>query len=358
MNERYARAADLLRESVRERVFPGAVAEVGSSHGIEWRTCIGHLTFDAEAAATTPATVYDLASLTKPLATTSVVLQLVSQQRLRLDDSPSRYCLEWVGHDRASVTIQHLLEHASGLSARLQTPPPNTSSAFEHAICTMPLERPPGTAAIYSDLGFILLGLCVERAGGHTLSALTTSLFADVLPTADGDGCRLYATVPPDALDRTAPTMPLPEDTARQHRLLGQVHDNYAAALGGFAGHAGLFGTASGVGAIARVILKVLQGQSQPAPFTPLLVAQMTRPSRVPGSSRALGWDTMRPTSSCGRYLSERAFGHVGFTGTSVWIDPATDRYYVLLSNRVCEGGSSDDMQRVRRSFHEVLTAP
>lgn len=357
MHERYARAADLLSDAVRERIFPGAVAEVGSSRGMEWRACVGRLTFDEHAESTTPSTIYDLASLTKPLATTSLALWLESQQRLRLDDAVARYSKAWVGSDHAGVTIQHLLEHASGLGARLNTPPPSSVEAFERAIGSMPLEHAPGTTAVYSDLGFILLGFCLERAGSQPLPDLATALLAEVLEeSAHGMDSHLFTAVPADALVRTAPTMPLAEDTDRRHPLKGEVHDNYAAALGGFAGHAGLFGTASGVGAIAQVILDVLQGTAHRAPFTRALVSRMITPSRVPGSSRALGWDTMRPTSSCGRYMSSAAIGHVGFTGTSVWIDPEIDRYFVLLTNRVCNGGSSDDMQRVRRAFHERLT--
>ena len=236
---------------------------------------------------------------------------------------------------------------------------PASAASFIRAICDSPLDRAPGTAAIYSDLGFILLGSCLEQIAEQPLSHQSTELLSDVLSDVGaGNECDFFASVPPDVRLRTAPTSPLPEDAHRRHRLQGDVHDNYAAALGGFAGHAGLFGTASAVGAIARTVLDAARGAEHRVPFTRALVAQMLTPSRVPGSSRALGWDTMRPTSSCGRFLSPSSVGHVGFTGTSVWIDPERDRYYVLLTNRVCDGGSSDDMQRVRRAFHERLTAP
>jgi CubicO group peptidase (beta-lactamase class C family) len=137
--------------------------------------------------------------------------------------------------------------------------------------------------------------------------------------------------------------------------LVGEVHDNYAAALGGIAGHAGLFGTAGAVGSFARAALRGARDDAAiPAPLSPALIALATRKSTVPGSSRALGWDTMLPTSSCGTELSPAAFGHVGFTGTSLWIDPILDRYFVLLTNRVCDGGTSDQLQAVRRRFHDV----
>jgi CubicO group peptidase (beta-lactamase class C family) len=138
--------------------------------------------------------------------------------------------------------------------------------------------------------------------------------------------------------------------------LVGEVHDDYAAALGGVAGHAGLFGTASAVGAFARAVLRASRGDADaPAPFAPALVAEFTRRGSVLGSSRALGWDTMLPTSSCGTRMSRDAFGHVGFTGTSLWIDPARDRYFVLLTNRAWGDGTLDDMRAARHAFHDAL---
>jgi CubicO group peptidase (beta-lactamase class C family) len=264
-------------------------------------------------------------------------LHVVNQGRLHLDESPSRYCSEWSGTDRRAVTIRHLLDHSSGLSARLHDRPPDTRRAFEHDICTMPLECPPGSKAIYSDLGFILLGFCVEGVGGASLASLASSVLDAVAQASSEhvEHAELLVTVPEHAKGRTAPTTPLPEDPRRGQRLIGEVHDDYAAALGGFAGHAGLFGSGPGVGVFARTVL--------------------TR-SAVAGSSRALGWDTMLPTSSCGTHMTPAAFGHVGFTGTSLWIDPGADRYYVLLTNRVCAGGTSEDMQGVRRAFHNAFT--
>ena len=161
--------------------------------------------------------------------------------------------------------------------------------------------------------------------------------------------------IPAGAGNRTAPTEPLPEDVRRGRRLAGEVHDNYAAALGGVAGHAGLFGTAAAVGEFARSMLRAARGDAAvPAPLTPALVTRATRKTTVPGSSRALGWDTMLPTSSCGTKLSPSAFGHAGFTGTSLWIDPVRDRYYVLLTNRVCGGGTEAEIKQVRRAFHDA----
>jgi CubicO group peptidase (beta-lactamase class C family) len=349
--------ASLLRSAVDRRVFPAAVAEVGSGRGVVWRGAFGRLTWDDGAEQADDGTIFDLASLTKPLATTTAILHLVEEGRLRLEDRVATVIDDWRGDDRGAVTVEHLLEHASGLSARLVDQPPHDRRAFEHEICTMPLEAATGSQAIYSDLGFILLGFIAERREGLPLRAQTRSLLATVRSQArcEGDECFVGAEVPPAYLRRTAPTRPLADDLRRGRRLVGEVHDNYAAALGGFAGHAGLFGTAPGVGALARVILRAARGDEDHAgALRAMTIARATRRSRVPHSSRALGWDTMLTTSSCGTQMSAAAFGHVGFTGTSLWIDPMRDRYYVLLTNRVCDGGTSDDMQQIRRAFHDA----
>ena len=136
--------------------------------------------------------------------------------------------------------------------------------------------------------------------------------------------------------------------------LTGEVHDSYAAALGGAAGHAGLFGTAAAVGRFGCAMLRAARGDSASG-LTPAMVTAFVRKTIVPGSSRALGWDTMLPTSSCGTRMTASAFGHVGFTGTSLWIDPERDRYFILLTNRVCGSGSLDDMRAVRRAFHDAF---
>jgi CubicO group peptidase (beta-lactamase class C family) len=296
---------------------------------------------------------------------------------------------EWRGADRDAVTVRDLLEHASGLPARLVDAPPQTRREFAHEICTMPLEYEPRTRSIYSDLGFILLGFLAADCGSASLAELfdriTVRLPPSPLagfggtrkpdateesnnPSTESGSVRLQAdrrfgasdfltfVLAGDRRRLAAPTRAMKEDARRGRDLVGEVHDNYAAALGGVAGHAGLFGNASGVGAFARTILRSARGDtSLPHPFAPGITRLMTTKSTVPGSSRALGWDTMLPTSSCGARMSPQAFGHVGFTGTSLWIDPVRDRYFVLLTNRVLGGGTLDQMRTVRRAFHDAL---
>jgi serine-type D-Ala-D-Ala carboxypeptidase len=347
----------VLAAAVASRVMPGAAVEVGTSTGPLWRTTLGTLSFDADSPAVREDTPYDLASLTKPVATATIVVHLASRDRLRLEAPVREHFDEWRGADRAPATIRDLLEHASGLPARLLDRPPEGRRAFEHEICGMPLEHVPRAASVYSDLGFILLGFLAADAGARPLDAQFEDARQAVARIEPAIAATPFGFAPATGrLSHAAPTEPLPDDQRRGRRLAGEVHDDYGAALGGVAGHTGLFGTASAVGAFARAVLRAARGDEEvPPPLSPALVRLATTRSTVPGSSRALGWDTMRPSSSCGSQMTPSAFGHVGFTGTSLWIDPPRDRYFVLLTNRVCGGGTSEALQQVRRAFHDAL---
>jgi CubicO group peptidase (beta-lactamase class C family) len=361
-----ADAREVIAAAIRGRVCPAATLEVGGSSGVVWQDSLGTLTFDADAPPASLDTPFDLASLTKVIATTTVVMELVATGALRLDERVSVFFPEWRGADRDAVTVRDLLEHTSGLPARLVDPPPATRREFEHEISTIALEYGPRTGSIYSDLGFILLGFLASDRGGAPLATLSDRVLVRLPPSPlhgfgvtgkpdTTDGTLTFALTPDDRR-RAAPTVPMDDDVRRGRLLRGEVHDNYASALGGVAGHAGLFGTAPAVGAFARMVLRAARGDaSPPAPFSPAQLATFTTRTRVPGSSRALGWDTMLPSSSCGTRMSPAAFGHVGFTGTSLWIDPRRDRYFVLLTNRACGGGTLDEIRTLRRAFHDAL---
>jgi CubicO group peptidase (beta-lactamase class C family) len=347
----YEGARRVLEAAIAGQAFPAAAVDVGGSAGSLWQGALGARSLDppVPAAIDTP---YDLASLTKVVATTTLVMQLTAAQRLQLGEPVSSFFEEWRGPDRTSATIQDLLEHASGLPARLIDPAPDTRREFEHDICAIPLECLPRTQSIYSDLGFILLGFVVEQRGHARLA----SQFADIVRELRLETDPLTFELDAAARRRAAPTLAMEDDLRRGRMLFGEVHDSYAAALGGAAGHAGLFGTAPAVAAFARIVLRAARGDTgSPPPFTPQLLQRFITKSSVPGSSRALGWDTMLPSSSCGSRMSASAFGHVGFTGTSLWIDPERDRYYVLLTNRARSGGTLDEMRAVRRAFHDAL---
>jgi CubicO group peptidase (beta-lactamase class C family) len=340
-------ARAVIQRAIDEHAFPAAVVEVGTMSEPLWRDAFGRLTFDGDAPPTREETIFDLASLTKVMATTPIVMQQVERGALGLDDQVARYIPQWRGADREDVTIRDLLAHCSGLTAYLPFYRDHEGRAeFEHAICSLPLEYPPRTKSVYSDLGFMLLGFILEDVGVAPLA----DRFATLLDQM-GIVERLQFNPPPQWRRETAPTE---QDPWRGRLLVGEVHDENAWALGGAAGHAGLFGTSAAVGAYARHVLQVLDGRTG-AFSEETLTTFIARRAEVPGSSRALGWDTMLPTSSCGSRMSSRAFGHTGFTGTSLWIDPERRIYTVFLSNRVHPSRTNERIKHVRPALHDAI---
>jgi CubicO group peptidase (beta-lactamase class C family) len=338
-------ARDVVERSIAAKAFPAAVVEVGGAHRPLWRQAFGRLTFGADAAPATEDTIFDLASLTKVLATAPLVMRQVERGSLGLDDPIGRYLSRWRGDDRQTVTIRDLLAHCSGLPAHrrfyLEL---RGRDAFEAAIAGIPLEYEPRSTSIYSDLGFMLLGFILEDIAP----------LPDQFDTLRGHmgGIQDLQFHPPEIWKRrTAPTQ---ENAVRGRLLVGDVDDDNTWALGGAAGQAGLFGTAAAVGECARHVLQVLEGRVG-AFRQDTLEMFITKRGDVPGSSRALGWDTMLPSSSCGTRMSPRAFGHTGFTGTSLWIDPDRRVYIVLLTNRVHPHAANDAIKQVRREFHDAV---
>ena len=343
-DERARRAGGLVAAALDARAFPAAVVEVGSRADVIWTEAFGRLTFERDAPACRLDTIFDLASLTKVIAPVPLVMRAIEQGGLALDTRVADVVPAWRGADRAAVTVRHLLDHSAGLPAhqrlwqRLER-----RDQVEAAVATLPLERPPGTAAVYSDPGFILLTFVLERALGARLDALFRPLSATLGPV-------LTFTPAPALRDDIAPTE---DDPWRGRVLRGEVHDENAALCEGVAGHAGLFGTAGAVGRFARLALETFTRPT--ALGAPELMRTFAARSTVPGSSRALGWDTMLPTSSCGGKLSAQAIGHTGFTGTSLWIDPARDFYVVLLTNRVHPTRENVQLQALRPRLHDAL---
>lgn len=340
-------AQQLITAAVADCAFPAAVVEVGTSTEILWRGAAGHLTYDPDAPPARADTIFDLASLTKVIATTPLVMQQVERGTIAPDDPVARFIPDWRGPDREGVTVRDLLAHCGGLTAYLPLYRDHTGRAdFEHAIATLPLEYTPRTKSIYSDFGFILLAFILEDAGTAPLATRFETMLGQM-----GIVERLQFHPPPQWRRETAPTE---QDRWRGRLLVGEVHDENTWALGGAAGHAGLFGTSAAVGVYARHLLQVLAGRT--GAFAPeTLRTFITRRSDVPGSSRALGWDTMLPTSSCGTRMSRAAFGHTGFTGTSLWIDPERDLYVVFLTNRVHPTRDNDRITAVRPALHDAI---
>jgi CubicO group peptidase (beta-lactamase class C family) len=344
---RFASAARVISQAVEARAFPAAVTEVGDVARPRWREAFGHLTFEADASAAREDAIFDLASLTKVLATVPLAIQQVERGAIALDYEVASYFERWRGGDRSTVTLRDLLAHCSGLSSWAPLfREYKGREEFVRAICDMPLEYVPRTRSLYSDLGFILLGFVL--AGEGTLEARFDALRAQMGVVED------MQYLPPSLWHRR--TAPTEIDPWRERLLVGEVHDENAYALGGVAGHAGLFGTAAAVGQHARHLLQILDGRIG-ALRRESLETFIARRTDIPHSSRALGWDTMLPSSSCGSRMSPRAFGHTGFTGTSLWIDPDRGVYVVLLTNRVHPSRANDAIQHVRPAFHDAVMA-
>lgn len=338
-------ACAILTKGVECKAFPAAILEVGTHDVVLCKESFGTLTGEKESSDATVDTVFDLASLTKVVATSTLAMTALDLGLLKLNSKISDHLGEWRGIDRDTVTIKDLLEHSSGLTAHLPFfRDCQDRKEFERAICTMPLEYRPRSKSVYSDLGFILLGFILEDLFSCTLDVKFDQL---VKRFGWGDIC---FCPPVSWKERIAPTG---VDPWRGRSLVGEVQDENAWALGGVSGHSGLFGTAAAVGNFARFLLNGYTGDK--LVVQPETIIRFMEVSRVSGSSRALGWDTMRPTSSCGQKMSLSSIGHTGFTGSSLWIDLQCDVYIVLLTNRVYLSKANEAILQIRPALHNAV---
>jgi len=337
-------ARDVIAGGIATLAYPAAVVNVGRSSGVIWQEAFGRLSYADSAPPCTLTTIFDLASLTKVISTASIAMKLVDDGRLALDSPVTAILQDWTETQWKSVSVRHLLDHSSGLPAHLRLwQSARSRDEFAAAIRNAPLERTPGSASVYSDPGFLVLGWILERAGGQSLDRLFEKVFGR------GPEPLLFRPQAP-LFERIAPTE---NDPWRGRVLCGEVHDENAAALGGVAPHAGLFGTAEAVGAFARKVLATFKSPTSLA--TTATMELFSRKTGVPNSSRALAWDTALPTSSSGAKMRPTAIGHTGFTGTSLWIDRERDCYAVLLTNRVHPTRANEKLVPLRAVFHDAL---
>jgi CubicO group peptidase (beta-lactamase class C family) len=317
----------VLGEGVAKGTFPGGVVAVGKDGALVHLRPFGRLTYAKDAPEVQADTIYDLASLTKVVVTTTVAMILVDEQKLDLSKRVIEFLPGFVGGAKDRVTVRQLLTHSAGLAwwAPLYKELEG-KEAYLRRIQAMDLEYEPGTKSVYSDLGLILHGEILERVAGEGLESYARRRILVPLGMKD----TLYRP-PPGLRPRIAPTE---EDPWRGRLLRGEVHDENAYALGGVAPHAGLFGTAGDLARFAQMLLNggVLEHHRV---VSRAALELFTRRAGVPGSSRALGWDTPSENSSAGTLFSARSFGHTGFTGTSLWVDPERRLFLVLLTNRV-----------------------
>jgi CubicO group peptidase (beta-lactamase class C family) len=353
-----------LRSQV-DSAFPGGVIAVGFRDSVVLLAAVGHYGANDPRLVTTE-TVYDLASLTKVIGLTTATMMLVDEGKLDLDAPVQRYVPAFRGPGKERVTVKHLLTHSSGMPAwRPLYAEAKTREAALALVDTTALLRQPGDTFTYSDLGAITLAQAVEAVSGERLNDfLATRLFGPLDMTAT-------RFLPPQSWqDRIAPTE---NDTVFRHRLLrGEVHDENAGRLDGVSGHAGLFSTA---GDLAKFAVWLLTQRSRDSFYTcgdssacppnirkPLVQMFTERQNIPPGSSRALGWDTPSENSSAGTKMGPDAFGHTGFTGTSIWFDPDRDLFIILLTNRVNPTRANTKIFQVRRRVadlvNDALTPP
>ena len=348
-----AAVADTLRRvlgaALADSAFPGAFAVVGSGRGVIAQLGAGRIDWAPAAPAPDERTLWDVASLTKVVGTTSAMVQLVAERRVELDAPVQRYLPNWTGPGKERVTVRHLLTHSGGLPAWRPLYKEATSPAAALALVyATPLDTAPGVSYVYSDVGAVLLGQIAERVSGEPLDRyLERRVFAPL-------GMR-DTRFRPDAADsgRIAPTE---FDPWRQRLLRGEVHDENAAALGGIAGHAGLFSTGHDLARFARACLGggALDGVRV---FDAAAVRAFTTRQNPALSHRALGWETPSGDNSAGHRMSPAAFGHTGFTGTSFWVDPGNDVFVILLTNRVNPTRQNTRIGRVRVALADGVLA-
>lgn len=322
----------VVAEGMANGEMPGAVLLVARHGRIALLKAYGQRCVEPEPAGMTTDAVFDLASITKPVATATSIMKLIEEGRLRLDDTVVRHIPEFAQHGKDVITIEQLLTHQAGLIAdnSIKDYADGPELAFER-IHALELESEPGTRFRYSDVGFLVLGELVERLSGQNVHEYSQEHIFDPLGMAD------TGYQPADDLrERCTPTEQRDGEWIR-----GDVHDPRAFQLEGIAGHAGLFSTAEDLAIYAQMLLNDGEYQGVRV-LQPETVADFTQARDVPGDNRrALGWDARSGYSSNrGEGLSERAFGHGGFTGTVMWIDPELDLFYIFLSSRLHPDGT------------------
>jgi serine-type D-Ala-D-Ala carboxypeptidase len=349
-DEKFGAAFSILQEAIVQQCFPAASVAVTHRGQLIALKALGRFTYEPTAATVTPATLFDLASVTKAMATTTMAMILYERGLLDLDVPAAAVVPEFINDARRDsrrgvVTLHMLLAHSSGLPAYeklfLKS---RTRDELLHAAFAMPLAADPGTRAEYSDIGFIILGATLERLADEPMDRFCQrEIFAPLgmANTTFNPPAKIRGTIPPTTDDQTF-----------RHRVIqGEVQDENASVLGGIAPHAGLFAPAADLARFAQCMLN----GGRPI-LRPETVALFTRREHSPaGTTRTLGWDTPSAPSQSGKYFSENSFGHLGYTGTSLWIDPNRQLSITLLTNRTWPNASNRAIKQVRPQFHDAI---
>jgi CubicO group peptidase (beta-lactamase class C family) len=348
-DEQFQHAFAILRSAIDQRAFPGAAVAIAHQGKLIAHKGLGHFTYEAASPAVTADTVYDLASVTKVFATTTACMILYERGVLKLEQPIIELLPEFAAQQdaarRRQVMLCMLLAHSSGLPAyvKLFQTAHNKDALLRQAL-QVPLAADPGSRAEYSDIGFILLGEALQRLSGEALDQFCQREIFVKLNLAHTTFNPLPAdklSIPPTEYDRTF----------RHCLIQGEVNDENAFVMGGVAGHAGCFSTALDVSVFAQCML---QGGS-PLVKKETLEIFTRRQDSPPASSRALGWDTPSQPSQSGKYFSSRSYGHLGYTGTSLWIDPDRQLSVTLLTNRTWPDRGSQSIKQFRPAFHDAV---
>jgi len=337
----------IINQAIADGNIPGAVLVVGHDGKVIYRKAYGYRSLEPKRLPMTLDTIFDLASLTKVIATTTAVMQLMELGKVRMNDPVAKYISDFAQNGKDDITIRQLLTHYSGLAPDLDlgTPWEGKQTAYQLA-AVMPPETTPGSGFVYSDINFIMLGELVEKVTGETLDAYTAQHIFTPLKM-------LHTRYLPPAAWRLkiAPT----QYDEKDKMLWGVVHDPTARRMGGVAGHAGLFGTGDDLAKFAQTLLDGGDGI-----LSPEAVAKMTSPETPPSAPvlRGFGWDIDSPFSSNrGDLFPVGSFGHTGFTGTSMWIDPTTHAYVILLTNSVHPRGKGNAIGLRSKVASEIAAA-
>lgn len=348
----FAEGFSVLRSAIVERAFPAAAASVTFRGKLVALKALGHFTYEPNSPEATPETIFDLASVSKVVGTTTMATILYERGLLDLEAPLTAVVPEFLGHGpsnadprRREVTFRMLLAHCSGLPAyeklflRARAKAELLAAAF-----TTPLAADPGTRTQYSDIGFIILGAALERIADEPLDRFCQREIFGPLGMA-----RTAFNPPPAWRPSIVPTVD--DQTLRRRVIQGEVQDENASVLGGVAGHAGVFATPQDVAIFAHAMLH--GGRPLVRPETLALFTH--RQASPPGTSRGLGWDTPCTPSQSGKYFSKNSFGHLGYAGTSLWIDPERQLSITLLTNRTWPDCSNHTIKQVRPKFHDAV---
>jgi CubicO group peptidase (beta-lactamase class C family) len=338
----------IISDGITDHAFPGAVVLISKDDKIIYEKAFGHLTYGDTAAIVSTNTIYDIASLTKVIATTTAAMICYDRKLFTLDDPISKYVPAFTKNGKENVTIKNLLLHNSGLPASKQFYKKHlTRDEILSDIYSLPLYYETGTKTVYSDLGMIVLDKVIEK--------VTRKKFDEFCKENIFIPLQMNSTMfnPPDSIKyKIAPTE---KDNYWRHRLIwGEVHDENSSLLGGVAGHAGLFSTTEDIAKLLNMLLS--NGKYGDLQMIDSSTVYLFTKRYSENSTRALGWDTKsEENSSAGNLFDITSFGHTGFTGTSAWIDPTRKLFVILLTNRVYPTRENNKIYKIRPALHDAI---